>query len=200
MLGIDSTPNVNIQEAFGSLLNAHDILSALHDTLSDEAEGEIMFRRVYEKLHHPTQSVSGSLASSTMAGDEYFRPTSPYALGAAVEVHLKLNILKGLFAPFEVVLTSNKGLNVNQYLQNPFLSPENDPKLRSIVTPLSIERWTDAFIVYMHFFCMRFLEQREHMHRYIHLIRSMEQSAPPGAWMGYDREFWVMRQSKPSLP
>lgn len=43
MLVLESAPNLNIQEAFSSLLNAHDILSASHDTLSDETEGEDRF-------------------------------------------------------------------------------------------------------------------------------------------------------------
>lgn len=59
LLGLDS--NLNIQEAFGTLLNVHDILGASHDALSEEAEGELAFRTAYEKLYHPTPSVSGSL-------------------------------------------------------------------------------------------------------------------------------------------
>lgn len=39
----------------------------------------------------------------------------------------------------------------------------------------------------MHFYCMRYPERRVAMHRYMYMIRSMEQSATPGAWLGYDR-------------
>lgn len=117
-----------------------------------------------------------------------------------VGAHLKLQIIKGLFVPFEVLLASNKGLNVNQYLRNPFFSPDSDPKLRAIYPALTIERWTDAFLVYMHFYSMRYPEQREHMFRYLYMIRSMEQSAPPRAWLGYDQEFRVLHQADPSMP
>lgn len=71
-----------------------------------------------------------------------------------MEARLKLRIIKGLFVPFEVLFASNKGLNINHYLRNPFLAPDNDSKLRAQFPALTIEKWTDAFIIYMHFYCM----------------------------------------------
>lgn len=166
----------------------------------EESEGEMAFHRVYEKLHHPTPAMSESLGAANISSDTYLGVTKPFALGAAVDAHLKLCILEGLFVPFEVLLASKKGFTVNQYLRNACLSPENDLKLQASFPALSIERWTDAFLIYMHFYCLRFPEQREAMHKYMHIIRSMEQSAPPLVWMMYDREFHVLRQSNPSLP
>lgn len=200
MLGLDKDPNFDVQEAFGSLLNAQEILGASADSLAEEAEGEMSFRRAYERLHRPTPSVSGSLGAAGLSAEDYSRPSDPLALGAAVEARIKLRIVKGLYVPLEVLWASNKGLSVNQYLRNPFLSPDNDPKLRALFPALTIERWTDAFLIYMHFYCMRYPDQRPFMHRYLYMIRSMEQSAIPGAWIGYDREFRVMRQADPSLP
>lgn len=51
----------------------------------------------------------------------------------------------------------------------------------------------------MHFYCMRYPEQHEPMHHYMHMIWSMEQLAPPGVWLGYDREFRALTQSDPAL-
>lgn len=64
MLGLDKDPSFDVQEAFGSLLNAQDILGSSADKLAEEAEGEMSFRRAYEKLHHPTPSVSGSMEAA----------------------------------------------------------------------------------------------------------------------------------------
>lgn len=200
LLGLDAKLGINVQEAFGSLPNAHEILGTASNSIMDKSEGEMAFRRVHKKLHHPTPSVSRSLGAATISPEAYSQLTEPFALGAAVDACLKLGILKGLFIPFKVLLASNKGLTVNQYLRNPFLSPEKDSKLWASFPVLSIERWTDAFLIYMHFYCLRFLDQRTAMHKYMHIIQSMEQSAPHMAWMGYDREFHVLRHSDPSLP
>lgn len=117
-----------------------------------------------------------------------------------MDARLKLRIPKGLFVPFEVLWVSNSGQAIHHYLRTPFMATNNDPKLRSLYPPLSIERWTDTFIIFMHFFCMRFPKQREHMHPYLHIVRCIQQTAPSGAWRGYDREFRILRQSDPSLP
>lgn len=185
---------------FGTLLNAHDILGASGTTSSDLDEGEIAFQKAYDKLHHPTPSISGSMGASLIPHESYSSPSESFSLAVAVDPRIKLRILKGLFVPFKVLLATSKGLNVNQYLRNPFMTPENDPKLRTAVQTLTIKRWTDAFLVYMHFYCMRFLDQREHMYKYMQIIHNMEQSAPQGAWMGYDRELRVLHQADPLMP
>lgn len=43
MLGLDKVDNLDIQEAFKSLLNAQEILGASSDSLAEEAEGEMSF-------------------------------------------------------------------------------------------------------------------------------------------------------------
>lgn len=139
-LGLDSGQPVSIQEAFGSLLNAQEILGATGDGLQDELEGEMAFERAYEKLHCPTPSTTGSLGVTSLPPEAYTHSSDPFSLGAAVDSCLKLRIIKGLFVPFEVLLTSTKGITVNQYLRNPFHSPDNDPKLRSAFPALSIKR------------------------------------------------------------
>lgn len=166
-----------MQEAFGLLLNAHEILGVTNKGLHDETEGEAARRWVYEKLHRPTSSVCGSLGSAPIAAEAYSLPSEPFVLGAVVDPRVKLHIIlcSTLLRVCLCLLRycwhpCSKGLPANQYLRNPFLSPDNDSKLQSAFPLLSVESWTDASIIYMHFFCMRFLEQREPMQEYMHII------------------------------
>lgn len=128
-LGLDKDPPMDIQEAFGSLFNAQDILGAMSDTLSDEVEGEKDFWWAYKKLHHLMPSKSESLAWMQVSAASYSQLTKVFALEATIEAWLKLQILKGLFVPSEVLLMSDKGICIHQYLHNTFLSPGHDPKL-----------------------------------------------------------------------
>lgn len=86
--------NVNIEEAFSSLLNAHEILGASTDALSDENEGDIAFCWAYEKLHCPTLSISGSLSAAPISAEANSHPMDAFAVGAAVDAYLKVCILR----------------------------------------------------------------------------------------------------------
>lgn len=112
-LGFDKDSNLDVQEAFGSLLNVQEILGASSNSMADEAEGAMSFQKAYERFHHPTPSLSGSLGAAAISVDGYSKPSDPFALGATVEARIKLYIVTGLFVPFEVLLASNKGLNIN---------------------------------------------------------------------------------------
>lgn len=172
-LGFDNEPALVIQEAFGSLLNTQDIIGATLESLAEEVEGEVAFKGFYEKLHCPTPSISGSLAVAQVPANSYSQPTEAFTLAVAVNACLKLQILKSLFVPFEVLLASDKCISIHQYLLKPFLTPDTDPKMRMSFPHLTIKRWTHVFIVYMHFYCKRFLEQRDPM--YISVCTSFAQ-------------------------
>lgn len=95
------------QEAFGSLLNAQDVLgsAAEGDAVSDVSVSEQSFHRALAKLHCTTPS--GSMATVSVLPKAYSsRPTQAFVMGAAAEVRQKLCIIKGLIVPFEVLLVS----------------------------------------------------------------------------------------------
>lgn len=69
LLGLDKDPNLDVQEAFGSLLNSQDILGASNDSLAEEAEGEMSFRRAscldpLGGLHYPRRITRAHLTLS----------------------------------------------------------------------------------------------------------------------------------------
>lgn len=71
LLGEPLDRDIDIQEAFGSLLNAQDVLGVSCDPVVDNDDGEQALRRSLQKLHHPTQSSSGSLVEATLPHDAY---------------------------------------------------------------------------------------------------------------------------------
>lgn len=115
LLGDAPYADIDIQEAFGSLLNAQDILGVSCDPVADNEDGEQASRRALKKLYRATQSSSGFLAAATVPPDSYSHPTQAFALGAAVESRLKLRIIKGLFVPFKVLYVSNWGQPIHHY-------------------------------------------------------------------------------------
>lgn len=122
-----SDTDTDLQDAFGSLLNAQEVLGIQKDHEQDLAGGEKSLSRVLEKLHHPTHSFLGSLADASFPSDAYSRPTEAFSLSTAVDVRLKLRILKGLFVPFDVLWVTIQGLSIYQYLRMPFMAADKDP-------------------------------------------------------------------------
>lgn len=175
-----------------------DELLATRDSDSESDEGESSVARASRRLRRPTISMAGSLAAAPI-----FNPSPPdvvVPVANSVDPRLKLHIRQGLYVPIEVLLASEQGKPVNHYLKNPFLSPVNDPKLKVYFPALNVERWTDGFLLFIHIWTSDHPEEFLPLLHYMHIIRNLTRNVPGSAWLNYDREFRILRQSFRHLP
>lgn len=152
-----------------------------------------------QKLILPTMPMPGSLTAASLSPEPNGSHSHLFILGSTVNARIKLHILKGLFVPFEVLLAANQGRDIDKYICSPFLTTDSNSKLCSLLHLLSIEEWTDAFVIYTCVYCTRFLEQQGAMNTHMGIIRHLATIPLTHAWMGYDREFCTLRQDDPSL-
>lgn len=62
-------------------------------------------------------------------------------------------------------------------------------------TPLSIQQWTDAFLIYMAIYIDKYLEQAPHHLKYCFFIREMHKMLGNKSWRAYDENFRMLRES-----
>lgn len=119
---------------------------------------------------------------------------------ASLEPRLKLRIQKNLFVPFEVLVAAEQGRSVHHYLKNPFLVPHNDPKLKIYYPRLNFETWSEGLNIFMIAWVELHPEDALPLMHYMQMIRNMAKVFPASIWLGYDREFRILKQKHPSLP
>lgn len=66
-------------------------------------------------------------------------------------------------------------------------------------TPMSIQQWTDAFVIYMAIYIEKYPEQAPHLLKYCYFIRDMHKMLGDKSWRVYDENFCMLRESS-NLP
>lgn len=139
LVGDAMSMDIDLQEAFISLLNAQEILGDSCEGVPN-VDGDEHWAVISAcKIASPYAFVcrfSGEVQNSPNA---YSHLIKAFTLGAIVVVHLKLWLIERLFVPFEVLLLSNRGILVPQYLHNPFLAPQKWFKIVGFIP--SIVHW-----------------------------------------------------------
>lgn len=179
-------------------LPAEELLAA-RDSDTDSDAGETTSARASKRLRKRTMSVSGSLGASIFGGMGTL-PAFAAPSATIIDPRLKLRILKNLFVPFEVLVAGDQGKSIHHYLKNPFLTPFNDPKLKVFYPHLNFETWAEGLNIYMLVWTEAHPEDARPLMQYMQMIRHMSKVFPPAVWLGYDREFRILRQQHPLLP
>jgi hypothetical protein len=123
--------------------------------------------------------------------------TSP--IGFHVSLAVKERIWRGEFIDFSLLLGSNNGdQNVNQLRGLSIsaggaltLAPQSQ---RKIVT---IEQWTDAFLVFMAIYTLRHPEKSQELIKYLTVIREAARKFSGSGWSEYDQHFRMRQAAMP---
>lgn len=134
--------------------------------------------RVSKKLLKPTMSMSGSLGGS-IAGNFNSMLILAAPSNSSVDPWLKLHIHKNLFAPFEVLVAADQGKSIHHYLEDPLLTPFNDPKLRVFHSKLNFDTWSEGLNIYMIIWTEIHPEDAIPLMQYTLMIHSMAKVFPP---------------------
>lgn len=195
-----STSSVPVSHASDPPLTlpAEELLAA-RDSDTDSDAGESSAIRASRKLRKKTMSVSGSMGASLFGGLGSIQAFSP-PITSSIDPRLKLRILKNLFVPFEVLVAGDQGKSIHHYLKNPFLTPFNDPKLKVYYPRLNFDTWAEGLNIFMLVWTEAHPEDSRPLMQYLQMIRHMSKVFPPSVWLGYDREFRILRQNYPNLP
>ncbi|XP_035664944.1 mucin-5AC-like [Branchiostoma floridae] len=126
-------------------------------------------------------------------------------------IHLPLD--SGVSAPLKEKIWADKYLDLRQLLPNQNITPQYTVSLTDVdaapiltlanrqvqnKTPLTLDQWTDAFLVYHYIYIQRHPAATSALVSYQHLIRTM---ASRGAnWLRYDEAFRSYRQSSTHTP
>lgn len=191
-----SSPHQSHSVSSNLPLPAEELLAA-RDSDSDSDTGESSAIRASKKLHKKTMSLSGSLGNPLFGGGGF--PSFDPPGTDSIEPRLKLRIQKNLFVPFEVLVAADQNKSVHHYLKNPFLTPHNDPKLRVFYPRLTSETWADGLNIFMLIWTEVHPEDAIPLMQYMKMIRGMAKVFPSSVWLGYDREFHILRQRFPNL-
>lgn len=175
-------------------------LLAVRESDSDSDSGERSIARASKKLRKPTLPTSGSLGAASLLGSPDVLSMFNAPAATSVDPRLKLRIQRNLFVPFEVLVAAEQGKPINHYLKNPFLTPVNDPKLRVFYPRLNFETWSEGFNIFMYIWSETHPEDSRPMMHYMQILRTMSKTFPQSVWLGYDREFRILRQHHPALP
>lgn len=66
--------------------------------------------------------------------------------------------------------------------------------------PLSIQQWTDAFLIFMAVYLERHQNQASHLLKYCFFIRELQKTLGDKAWITYDESFRQLKEANPHLP
>lgn len=133
-----------------------------------------------------------------------------FSLGHNVSESLRMKIIEGKFVDLALLL---KNSNIEDTVSERVLVVGNDgqmvSKSRSAVKITSIEKWTDAFLIYVSVFTSVHVSKFQDMLKYMHDVRTgADRSAgwklydeqfrlkiamdPAKSWASVDSELWVM--------
>lgn len=126
--------------------------------------------------------------------------SSAFSLGFSIEPKLQDRIRCGLFIPFDIILISEQGGLIDQYLETLSVAPTTDSHNRTQALALSIDRWTDAFFIFMAIWIDDKPWDAPTLLQCMHIICSMARNAPGPLWLHYDWEFHLWHQYDPLLP
>lgn len=156
-----------------------------------------------EHAHIAGMSFPNNLSShpqaTTLAGDTP-SSSSSFSLGGNIEPKLQERICKGLFVPFEIIIASNQGASIDNFLKNLSNAPTSDACSKNSPLLLSLDNWTDAFFIFMAIIISEKPHDAPRLLQYAHLILSMARNNPGPLWAHYDREFCIRKQSGPFPP
>ncbi|XP_052694795.1 uncharacterized protein LOC128173113 isoform X1 [Crassostrea angulata] len=113
-------------------------------------------------------------------------------LGAATPHRLKAKIWANQFIDLGLLLQRREdpiSLNISSgslIVQQ----GSSKPKL-----PMSIQRWTDAFLIFMGIFIEKYPEQAPHLLKYCYFIREMNKMLGDKAWRIYDENFRMLKET-----
>lgn len=60
---------------------------------------------------------------------------------------------------------------------------------------MSIQQWTDAFLIFMGIFIEKYPEQAPHLLKYCYFIREMNKMLGDKAWRIYDENFRMLKET-----
>lgn len=113
-------------------------------------------------------------------------------LGAATQQQVKSKIWANQFIDLNILLQQREeplSLKISTgsvTLQQGFSKPK---------TPLSIQQWTDAFLIYMAIYIEKYPEQAPHLLKYCFFIREMHKMLGEKSWRVYDENFRMLKES-----
>lgn len=161
-------------------------------TRSDSVRSESMsLTPVLSPPHLAATHAAGDVTTGSDVG------SSSFPLRFSIEPKHLERIKQGLFVPFDILLISKQGGSVDHYLKN--LSPSIDSQME-VATIMSIEKWTDAFLIFMAIWISVHLQDASALLQYVHSIPSVFCNTPGPLWFHYDREFRMRRQFNHQLP
>lgn len=115
-------------------------------------------------------------------------------LGAATFHRLKPMIWENQFIDLSLLLQSREDpISLNMSSGSVIVQQgSSKPKL-----PLSVQQWTDAFLIFMGMFIEKYPEQAPHLLKYCYFIREMNKILGDKAWRIYDENSRMLKESNP---
>lgn len=113
-------------------------------------------------------------------------------LGAATSHRLKAKIWANQFIDLGLLLQRQEDpISLNISSGSVIVQQgSSKPKL-----PMSIQQWTDAFLIFMGIFIEKYPEQAPHLLKYCYFIREMNKMLGDKAWRIYDENFRMLKET-----
>lgn len=113
-------------------------------------------------------------------------------LGAATSHRLKAKIWANQFIDLGLLLQRQEDpISLNISSGSVIVQQgSSKPKL-----PMSIQQWTDAFLIFMGIFIEKYPEQAPHLLKYCYFIREMNKMLGDKAWRIYDVNFRMLKET-----
>lgn len=80
--------------------------------------------------------------------------------------------------PFEILLASEQGASVDHYLKMLSVAPAAEMRSNPAISELTIEKWTDAFLIFMAIHIKSHPADAPALLHYAHQVRAMARNMP----------------------
>lgn len=174
---------MEMTSAPGEFFNVNSYQVVQQDNLEQEHLGQLASEIVNPDSVVPHQNFAECTGSQGLT-------TMTLPLGVSVNPGIKEKIWKGEFTELGSLLSDNAKIpatGLGTFSLTPGGVITCTPPKHTQIT--SIEKWTDAFIIYTAIFCAKHPDRGPELLKYMSIIRDTAAKFPGGGWIEYDQQF-----------